>query len=1354
MTASASAPHAPTVNAQRPWPGLSAFTEPDQAFFFGRQSETDELLGMVLSHQACVLYGLSGLGKTSLLLAGLFPQLRQRDFVPVRIRLDVRNSASSPSDQVLTALSRELERVEIEVPERESFESAWEYLHRLDAEFWSRRNRLQTPVLVFDQFEEVLSHTKRGDVSGLPRQEFLSTVADLAEGRIPDGLRRQLAEDDVRVERLSFASHNYRVLLALREDYLADFDDAAVLMPSTRTNRLRLGRMRHSSAVEAILSGAKEACILDRDVAERIVAFVGQSSAFAGREEAEHSIEPALLSVVCRELNEERIRTAKPRIDATQLAVGQRILERFYKDGTDDVPDSLKRFLEDRLVTLDGIRELVAYQTVTSVPGVSDDHVAQLIERRVLRQEFREGRRFLELTHDRLAPVVVDSRERRRAAEEIERRDAAHAEGLAAERAKQQAELERAEHRLSEERRRLAESELRRSRRTTWLLAAVALLAASATVVAALQWRAARTNERATQRALADTSLREAVVAREHGKADSALAHAARALRLDAEHASARGLALSLIIDNPWPRWVATSTPRSGPGAAAWSPDGIRLAVVETGQVSVFDALSGTWLSLPAPNEEVDGVAWSTDGRRLASWGLASFGVWKLGDGGARLEKSGRGYERLSFAPGLRRAVAIRFARWTVTDLDSGTVRALPRGPAFGPPIWSPKGQFLAIRLDRGPMVQVFDVETLTPIGGPMSGSVCAFDQSETKILTVDHTTGVLSVRDVRGGPVSTARIRLDSSLQASDVYISPDAGRVALAPPGQPVRLYDARTGQLLAEAASRPSLNEEVEQRVGGDFLLPGNPEHQVAASGRLRWSPNGRWLAVVSGTTVELLPVVHAVLQGALLRCPERVTRVEWSPDAESIATFTDDGRMSVWSRRTVETTGLLANIAKETAGPGFAPSSLDDDRQSWKTEPDSRVSKLSPDGTLHVALPGPRPNRYTATVRSIADKTGAERSLEGVRGVQFPWFYFYKGPDPWSPVGNRLLLCSIVHRSTAVIWSPLSGDRTFLREATEVDRGWWSPDGSAVLISSGRAFSVWDARTGNRMGPTRSVSSLPSTVTWIQNGTQLVVGTVDGQLTRWGTGVLALLGPPIRVGDRIEEVVSSPDSTTLLVRSGQYAQLYDSRNAQPIGIRLDVGRVGPRGGSYWSADGSRIALLANDVWGKRNELSVLDAKLGYLLYVFKPKSGCWGNPWSSDGEQIVVDCDGDAVKLVDLPVGRASDSRFLAEVGELAARIRVNDDTGIVRLSDSRESRDRLSRLMSPRGPVSQLSPPLQRVVRWLSADPYERAVSPLCRVSVNDYIRFWLAKDHSYAVSRFPEHPLVKASEGETHSRLR
>ena len=64
MTAVDIARPPPIETAAQPWPGLDAFSEALQKFFFGRTAETEELYRRIRGETVTLLIGQSGLGKT------------------------------------------------------------------------------------------------------------------------------------------------------------------------------------------------------------------------------------------------------------------------------------------------------------------------------------------------------------------------------------------------------------------------------------------------------------------------------------------------------------------------------------------------------------------------------------------------------------------------------------------------------------------------------------------------------------------------------------------------------------------------------------------------------------------------------------------------------------------------------------------------------------------------------------------------------------------------------------------------------------------------------------------------------------------------------------------------------------------------------------------------------------------------------------------------------------------------------------------------------------------------------------------------------------------------------------------
>jgi hypothetical protein len=124
-----------SLDTENPWPGLMPFTEATQAFFHGRDTEADELLRRVRRERLTILFGQSGLGKTSLLSAGLFPRLRAADFLPIYLRLDLANARLSPVGQIEAALAENLAEHGIEGRPPRCEETLWAYFHDKETEF-------------------------------------------------------------------------------------------------------------------------------------------------------------------------------------------------------------------------------------------------------------------------------------------------------------------------------------------------------------------------------------------------------------------------------------------------------------------------------------------------------------------------------------------------------------------------------------------------------------------------------------------------------------------------------------------------------------------------------------------------------------------------------------------------------------------------------------------------------------------------------------------------------------------------------------------------------------------------------------------------------------------------------------------------------------------------------------------------------------------------------------------------------------------------------------------------------------------------------------------------------------------
>jgi hypothetical protein len=473
----------PAIDDLHPWLGLASFSEETRRYFYGREDEVGELSRRVQRKLLTVLFGQSGLGKTSILRAGIVPRLREQGYCPVYVRIDYGVDAPAPAQQIRQAIfeaTTEAGNATSFAPQGD--ESLWEFLHHRDDVIADANGKPLIPLLIFDQFEEVFT-LAQGDAGGRERAaRFVEGLAELVENRPSRELEARLEEDDAAIERYDFARSDYRILITLREDYLAHLEGLKAQMPSITQNRMRLAPMTGQQALAAVTGPG--GALVSGEVAEAIVRFVA-----GGTELAHAQVEPSLLSLICRELNDKRIAAGRREISLDLLAGSHAsILTDFYERALADQPDAVRSVIEDVLLTDSGYRENVAEERVLialTAAGAAPDALAILVNRRLLRIEERLDVRRVELTHDVLCSVVSASRNQRQ-----------EREALAAAARKQVAQ---------DERERATRRALARSRRIT----AFSLVLASVAVISTV-FGYVKLQESKDTRALAETTRADA----------------------------------------------------------------------------------------------------------------------------------------------------------------------------------------------------------------------------------------------------------------------------------------------------------------------------------------------------------------------------------------------------------------------------------------------------------------------------------------------------------------------------------------------------------------------------------------------------------------------------------------------------------------------------------------------------------------------------------------------------------------------------------------------------------------------------------------------------------------------------
>ena len=472
----------------------------------------DDLYERIVDRPLTVLFGQSGLGKSSLVQAALVPRLREKSFLPVLVRFDHDPAAPSLERQLLYDLGDALAAAgdprqfgvldAARADESAQLDDAarlWLLFHDPSLGFipppGEPANGYPRPVFLIDQFEEIFTLGERPErraASGA----FRDSLAALVENSPPSRLRAQIESDRVLARRLDYRVHRERVLLSLREDFLHLLERSKRIMPSLMENRLELRMLNGPQALLAAVQPGElrpgMSPIVSDDVGRAIVRFV------AGAADADVPLEeidavPPLLSLVCAELNARRSAAGAEQITQAQFeGRGADILRDFYLRSfaaatygseLDGIPhpqaalNRLRRLVEDRLLSADGFRESIALDTIVRDLGVEAQNamlvVERVVARRLLTIEERGGVRRIELAHDVLTPVVAASRDERHEAEAVARMQAEQEQALATSRAeKERAEAEAA--RLTKERNRA-----RRMAVVAMCLAAIAVAGAA-----------------------------------------------------------------------------------------------------------------------------------------------------------------------------------------------------------------------------------------------------------------------------------------------------------------------------------------------------------------------------------------------------------------------------------------------------------------------------------------------------------------------------------------------------------------------------------------------------------------------------------------------------------------------------------------------------------------------------------------------------------------------------------------------------------------------------------------------------------------------------------------------------------
>lgn len=395
------------ANAKNPWLGLGSYHEGQQ--LYGRNKETADLTDIIVHHTASVVYGKSGIGKSSLLRAGVFPQLRQNGLVPIYLRL-AHNTEVPYVQQVENVIAENVALKDLlpnDIPDM----GLWDFFHR--HQFFDSDSSPATPVIVLDQFEEIFTLTQVEHKTDV--QAFFTELADVLNDVKPDrvieaevAINKQTAQPHTMTSRSGFVlqslsratlkyekSPSFRIVFSLRDDSLYLLERSSAKIPALKTNRYNLRALDEQSALDVItkpcpdLFSEKEA----REILDGLAYYEYDDY---------RVVDPAILSLFLYTYYQEQGKVSYSDIFGW-----------YYKECTKDIQESSIAYIEDHLLTERGNRNQIPFDDIIAA-GVAQGELELLLERKILKTEKRKGHDYAEFSHDRLCEQAQKHREERK----------------------------------------------------------------------------------------------------------------------------------------------------------------------------------------------------------------------------------------------------------------------------------------------------------------------------------------------------------------------------------------------------------------------------------------------------------------------------------------------------------------------------------------------------------------------------------------------------------------------------------------------------------------------------------------------------------------------------------------------------------------------------------------------------------------------------------------------------------------------------------------------------------------------------------------------------------------------------
>lgn len=418
------------MKRQYRYPGASPFEINQQPLFFGRERDIEALYRMIKLERMVVLYSKSGLGKSSLLNAGIIPNVLADDrYQPVRIRFNAWSQGRTDTPLNITRLA---------VAPKGGAATFLDNLIQDEPSLWHELKEWQIQqegrkgiMLIFDQFEELFTYPTEAVAA------FRHHLAEVIYTHIPDRysevLEKQFDSGDVSLtsEEINLLQQpvDLKIVMAIRSDRMHLLEQLSSELPTILKTCYELEAMDIEQARTAIVEPARyvppPGFELRTPVFHYAPATLDKMLAYLTKDGKQRP-ESFQLQILCQSV-EKKITQENQLISPDDLGNVEEVYENYYEDQLgllEDADDlhAARILIEEALVFEEEERRISVYEgQIHRQYGLSKDGLQKLVDSHLLRAEpSLQGGYTYELCHDTLVGPVLKAKKRRREGEQAE----------------------------------------------------------------------------------------------------------------------------------------------------------------------------------------------------------------------------------------------------------------------------------------------------------------------------------------------------------------------------------------------------------------------------------------------------------------------------------------------------------------------------------------------------------------------------------------------------------------------------------------------------------------------------------------------------------------------------------------------------------------------------------------------------------------------------------------------------------------------------------------------------------------------------------------------------------------------